>query len=192
MRLVLLSVLLAGAAGPALAADAPSPAPAAAPEPPICTTVTTVVKRGDVVLSTNSTTKCEAAEHPGGGISIHPGEVLAAPAKVFTAPAVAVDAIFQGHGDLLTQKNSAGDWRVVNSRTGDVCRLILSVRTTNAGFAARVEGCRGELAHAGAWTYRDGGTEVLGHDGKMIVRLTGTRDLVKGSTVEGDALTLQR
>jgi hypothetical protein len=188
MRLVLLSVLLAGAAAPAFAAD--PPAPAAAPEPPICTTVTTVVKRGDVVLSTNSTTKCEDPAHPGGGIN--PGAMLQAPAAVFTAPAQVLDAIGAGNGDQLTAHNAARDRRVVNSRTGDVCHLTLSVRTSAAGFVAREAGCRDEIARASAWTYREGAAEVLGSDGGVIVRLTGTRDLLKGATGGGDALTLQR
>lgn len=186
MRLVALLALSVLAAAPALAADAP-PVGAAAAEPPVCTTVTTVVKRGDVVLSTNSTTRCEDAAHPGGGINLG-----AAPEAVLSAPTAVLGAMAFGHGDLLTARNTAGDWRVMNSRTGDVCHLTLSVRTNQAGFVARGSGCRGELAQAGAWTYRDGGAELLKSDGGLIVRLTGRRDQLQGSTEGGDALTLQR
>ena len=189
MRLVLLLAVSALETAPALAADAPSTGSPTAP-PPICTTVTTVVKRGDVVLSTNSTTRCEDAAHPGGGI--RPGSVLAAPEAVLSAPTAMLGVIAFGNGDLLTARNTAGDWRVVNSRTGDVCHLTLSVRTTQAGFAARGSGCRGELGQAGAWTYRDGAAEVLRPDGRLIVRLTGRRDQLTGSTEVGDTLTLQR
>ncbi len=189
MRLAGLLALLVFATAPAFAADAPSVgAPAA--EPPVCTTVTTVVKRGEVVLSTNSTTRCEDAAHPGGGI--HPGAMLAAPEAVLSAPTAMLGAMAFGNGDLLTARNTAGDWRVVNGRTGDVCHLTFSVRTNQAGFVARSSGCRGELGEAGAWTYRDGAAEVLRPDGRLIVRLTGRRDLIQGATERGDALTLQR
>ena len=173
---------------PVLVATPAAAAPVA--EPPICTTVTTVVKRGEVVLSTNSTTNCEDPAHPGGGIN--PGAMLQAPVAVLTAPSKVFDALGAGNGDLLTQKNTAGDWQVVNSRTGDVCHLTLSVRITQAGYAARGAGCRGEIAAAQAWTYRDGAAEVLKSDGAVIARLTGTRDLLKGSTEGGDTLTLHR
>ena len=189
MRLICLFALTALAAVPAYAADAPTGAAPAA-EPPICTTTTTVVKRGDVVLSSNTTTRCEDADHPGGGI--HPGAVLAAPEKMIAAPALAVDGLFQGGGDSLSPRNTAGDWRVVNSRTGDVCHLTLSVRTNATGHVVRAEGCRDELAHVGAWTYRDGGAELLQADGQVIVRLTGTRDQIKGTAADGAAITLQR
>ena len=190
MRLTSLLVIAAFGAGPALAADAP--APAAPPALPICTTTTTVVKQGDVVLSTNTSTKCEDADHPGGGGGLNAGSMLQAPTAVLTAPAKMFDALGSGHGDLLQQKNTAGDWRVVNSRTGDVCHLTLSVRTTSAGYATRAEGCRDELAHIGAWAFRDGAAELLGRDGGLIVRLTGTRDLLQGQTADGAAITLQR
>jgi hypothetical protein len=189
MRLICLLGLTALAAAPAYAAEAPAQA-APAPAPPICTTTTTVVKQGDVVLSTNSTTKCEDAAHPAGGFN--PGAVLQAPTAVLNAPSKVFDALGSGHGDLLQQKNTAGDWRVVDSRTGDVCHLTLSVRTAAAGYAVRTEGCRDELAHVGAWTYRDGGAELLRSDGGLIVRLTGTRYLLKGSSADGAAITLQR
>ncbi len=189
MRLVGLLALSVLWAAPALAADA-APAGAPAAEPPVCTTVTTVVKRGDVVLSTNSTTRCEDAAHPGGGI--HPGAMLAAPEAMLSAPTAVLGIVAFGNGELLTARNTAGDWRVVNSRTGEVCHVTFSVRTTQAGYLARSSGCRGELAHAGAWTYRDGGAEVLKPDGELIVRLTGTRDQLKGATGGGDALTLMR
>jgi hypothetical protein len=187
MRLIFLLGLTALGTAPAFAADAPAPA---APAPPICTTTTTVVKQGEVVLSTSTKTTCQDAERPGGGIN--PGAVLEAPVAVLNAPGKMFDALGSGHGDLLQQKNTAGDWRVVNSRTGDVCHLTLSVRTTSAGYATRADGCRDELAHIGAWTYRDGAAELLNSDGGLIVRLTGTRDLLHGQTAEGAAITLQR
>ena len=189
MRLVGLLALSVLWAAPALAADAP-PAGAPAAEPPVCTTVTTVVKRGDVVLSTNSTTRCEDAAHPGGGI--HPGAMLAAPEAMLSAPTAMLGIVAFGNGDLLTARNTPGDWQVVNSRTGDVCHVTFSVRTTQAGYVARSSGCRGEIAHAGAWTYREGGAEVLKPDGHLIVRLTGTRGQLQGATEGGDALTLRR
>ena len=189
MRLSFLFAVSALGTASAFAAEAP-PADQAAAPPPICTTVTTVVKRGDVILSTNSTTRCEDAAHPGGGFL--PSSVLGAPEAVLSAPTAMLGAIAFGNGDLLTARNAAGDWRVVNSRTGDVCHLTLSVRTTQAGFVARGSGCHGELGQAGAWTYRDGAAEVLRPDGRHIVRLNGRRDQLTGITEDGDSLTLQR
>ncbi len=189
MRLILsLAVSLTWAA-PALAADAPPAAPATA-EPPICTTVTTVVKRGEVVLSTGSTTRCEDAAHAGGGLTA--GALLSAPAAVLSAPASVLGSLGSGNGDLLTARNTAGDWRAVDRKSGDVCHLVLSVQTAAAGYVARPSGCRGPFASAHAWTYRDGAAELLRTDGAAIVRLTGTRDLLTGRTEDGDVLTLQR
>ena len=190
MRLGLLLALSVVWSVPALAADAPPTASAAPAEPPVCTTVTTVVKRGDVVLSTNSTTRCEDRAHPGGGLN--PGALLAAPAAVFSAPVSVLAAVGAGNGDLLTARNTAGDWRAVDRHTSDVCHMVLSVQTAAAGYVARPSGCRGPLAKAHAWTYRDGAAELLTSDGGAIVRLTGTRDLLTGSTDDGDVLTLQR
>ncbi len=187
MRLVTLLSLSAVWAAPALAADAPAPA---AGQPPVCTTVTTVVKRGDVVLSTNSTTRCEDAAHPGGGFNA--GSLLAAPGAVLSAPASVLGSLGSGNGDQLTARNTAGDWRAVDRKSGDVCHMMLSVQTTSAGYVARPSACRGALAKAHAWTYRDGAAELLAADGGAIVRLTGTRDLLTGATDDGDVLTLQR
>jgi len=191
MRLILLMSLGAAWAAPALAADAPADGQAAA-EPPVCTTVTTVVRRGDVVLSSNATTRCEEPTRPGGGVSLHPGAVLAAPEAVLSAPKAVFGSLSLGDGDELKLRNTAGDWRVIYDRTGDICHVTLSARTTSQGFLAREEGCRGELARAGTWIFRDGGTEILAGDGTLIVRLTGTRDQVTGSTTDGQLVTLQR
>ena len=187
MRLADLIALSVLAAGSALAADAPPPAPA---EPPICTTVTTVVKRGEVVLSTNSATRCEDPAHPGSGLNA--ASLLAAPAAVFNAPASLLGSLGSGNGDLLTVRNTAGDWRAVDRHSGDVCHVVLSVQTTSAGFVARGSGCHGPLGEAKAWTYREGAAELLRADGRLIARLAGTRDLLSGSTPDGDVLTLQR
>ncbi len=188
MRLSLLFAAPLLLAAPAFAADAPPASPA---EPPICTTVTTVVKRGDVVLSTNSTTKCEDPAHPGGGGG-GPGGVLQAPAAVLAAPAKLFEGLGEGRGDLLTERNTIGDWQVVHGRNGDICHVVLSGQTTAAGYAARNVGCRGELAATRAWIYRDGAAELLKADGHPIARLTGSRDQLKGATEGGEALTFHR
>ncbi len=191
MRLMCLFALSAMAAVPAFAAGAPG-ADHPAAEPPVCTTVITVVKRGEVVLSTGSTTRCEDAAHPGGGINLHPGAMLAAPEAVLAAPAALFGSIPAGHGDALRLKNTAGDWRVIYDRTGDICHLALSARTNQTGFLARAQGCKGAMHDAGAWVFNEGATEILTADGKLIVRLTGTRDQISGATVDGAAVTLQR
>ena len=180
MRLAALLVLAALQGASALAADAPPPTPAAA-EPPICTTTTVVERRGDVVLSTRTSTKCEDPNAPPG---LNPAAVLAAPAAM-------LGALAGSGGDGLTPKNTAGDWRVVDGRTGDVCHLVLSVRTTAAGFVARGATCPRPLREAEAWIYRDGAAEVMAPGGRLIVRLTGTRDQLSGAA-DGDVLTLQR
>ncbi|HEY5411049.1 MAG TPA: AprI/Inh family metalloprotease inhibitor [Caulobacteraceae bacterium] len=191
MRLALLFAVTALGSASAFAADAPPPDRAAAPLP-VCTTVTTVVKRGDVVLSSNSTTKCEDAAHPGGGINLHPGSMLAGPEAVLAAPAAVFGSLSLGQGDELRLKNTAGDWRVIYDRTGDICHLTLSARTNQTGFLARSQGCKGALGRTGAWIFRDGATEILRADGGLIVRLVGTRDQITGSTADGEAVTLQR
>jgi hypothetical protein len=188
MRVALLLAVPVLGTAPAFAADAPAAGPPAA-EPAVCTTVTTVVKRGEVVLSTNSTTRCEEPGRPGGGISLNPGAV---PEAVLAAPKAVFGSLSLGDGDELKLKNTAGDWRVIYDRTGDICHLTLSARTTQAGFLAHGQGCKGALRGAGAWVFHDGATEILTADGKLIVRLAGTRDQVSGATADGDQITLQR
>ena len=191
MRSILWLAVSVLAAAPAFAADVSAEGQPAA-EPPVCTTVTTVVKRGEVVLSTASTTTCQDPAHPGGGINLHAGAMLAAPEAVLAAPAHVFGSISMGQGDELRLKNTAGDWRVVYDRSGDICHLTLGARTNQTGFLARSHGCKGALADAGAWVFHDGATEILTADGKVIVRLNGTRDQVTGSTTDGDSVTLQR
>jgi hypothetical protein len=191
MRLIWLLAVSTLAAAPAFAADAPA-ADQPAAEPPVCTTVTTVVKRGEVVLSNTSTTTCQNSAHSGGAINLHAGAMLAAPEAVLAAPARVFGSLSMGQGDELRLKNTAGDWRVVYDRTGDICHLTLSARTNRSGFLARSHGCKGALGDAEAWVFHDGATEILTGDGRLIVRLSGTRDQVSGSTADGEAVTLQR
>ncbi len=181
MRLALPFVLAAVAlTGPAAAAADPSGSPVAAP--PLCTTTTTVVRRGDAVLSTTSTTRCEDASASQG---FHPGAVLAAPGSVLGALAF-------GHGEELTARNAAGDWRVIEGRAERICHLLLSARAGASGFLARGAGCGGRLAAASGWSFQDGAVGVTATDGAPIVRLTGDREHLSGTTADGETLVLQR
>ena len=192
MRLISLIALAAATASQAAAADAPASATVAGAEPPICTTTTTVVKRGDVVLSSTSATKCEEVPQAQGG-SIRPSALLAAPRAVASAPAAIFGSIsLGGSGEELTLRSVPADWRVIEARGEQVCHLILNARSGPAGFAARTEGCRGALAKSSAWIFSDGEVDVLGRDGALIVKLTGNRAHLSGSTVDGDSLELQR
>jgi hypothetical protein len=190
MRLVLLIALAAATAGQAAAADAPASLPGARAEPPVCTTTTTVVRRGDVVLSTTSSTKCEDASSAQGGF--HPSAILAAPRAVAAAPAALFGSLAFGNGEELTLRNAAADWRVIDERSEQVCHLVLNARSAPSGFAARSVGCSGALAGASAWTFNDGAVDVAGKDGALIVRLSGDRTRLAGSTVDGASLQLQR
>jgi hypothetical protein len=192
MRLSLLIVLAAATAGQALAADAPAPAAVGA-EPPICTTTTTVVRRGDVMLSSTSSTKCEDSSPAAQGGSFHPSGILAAPRAVAGAPAAIFGSLsLGGSGEELTLRRVPADWRVVESRGEQICHLVLNAHSGPSGFAARSEGCHGALARSSAWVFKDGEVDVLGGDGALIVKLTGDRAHLSGSTVDGDSLELQR
>jgi len=180
------AVLAAAAMGARADAETPPAATAPGATPvQICTTTTTVVRRGDVVVSDTSTTKCEAEGAQGGG----------AAHAVFSAPGAAVRSVFSsgilaGGGDLATASNVRGDWRVVDVQTEGVCHLALTSQAAAAGFQVRNSGCARPISRVRAWTFDNG--EVLLHGDDFELRLTGTRDHMAGVSSAGDRFELTR
>jgi NaMN:DMB phosphoribosyltransferase len=171
----ILAVLLAGAstiAAPAALAQAPE---AAAEQ--ICTTTTTVVKRGETLLSTKSETKCHR-EGEGGGIDIDldPGGVLG--------------GIFSSTPEL-ENKDVRGDWRVVERGSIRVCKVTLMSEATNLGRRVRTQDCRGVASRVVAWKLEDLSVGLYGADGALVVRVTGDRMRLAGAA-GGEEVVLQR
>jgi hypothetical protein len=177
MRCLVLACLLTFAAASTAAAQ-----PAPAPEPPVCTTVTTVVKKGDVVLSTSSKTTCEAPKGEGG----HGGGVLKAPEAVLAAPAVALGSVLGGSQEMKVRQ-VRGEWKTVLPGSSRVCHLMLLQETTDLGRGVRATDCAAPLSRAAAWKLEDNAVTLYGKDGALIVRLTGDP-----SRLSGAGVTLER
>src|SRR4051812_19799082 len=120
--------------------------PAAAADEPICTTVTTVVKKGEVVLSTNTTTRCERQK----GAAGLPGAAEAA-AEPFREAEGVLGGLF-GPAELKPRQ-VRGDWKVVQG--AHVCHLILMSEITPQGRKVRAVGCAAPVSGATAWKLED-------------------------------------
>ena len=173
MRCVAVCILLLVFASAASA----QPAPAAPAEPPVCTTVTTVVKKGDVVLSTSSRTTCDGAR----------GEGLKAPEAVLAAPAEALASVFGGSGELKPRQ-VRGEWRSLSPGADRVCHVVLMQETTDLGRKVRTTNCpRPPLNGAAAWKLEDNAVALYGKGGGLLVRLTGDPTRLSAA-----AVTLER
>jgi hypothetical protein len=173
MRVLVLSCSLALLAAPALAQPQ---APAAPAEPPVCTTTTTVVKRGEVVLSTKTETRCEG--EPGAGL--HPEAVLGSLGSIFSS------------SPSLEAKEARGDWRVVEAGNRRICHVMLMSQAGALGRRVRTSDCIGPAGRAAAWKLEDNSVGLYGEDGALVVRLTGDRNRLAGATAGGEEVTLQR
>lgn len=181
------ALLAAAAIGAGVDAQtlATATAPGAAPVQ-VCTTTTTVVRRGDVVVSSTSTTRCEDEAAQGGG----------AAHAVFSAPGAAVrsvlgSGVLAGGGDGATASNVRGDWRVVETKTEQVCHLSLTSQAAAGGFRVRTAGCGPPMSRAEAWTF-DNGDVLLHGGGDVVLRLAGNRDHMAGVSDTGDRFELTR
>ena len=176
MRMFLaVTLALALPAAPVWAADAP---PTAEPAP-ICTTTTVVVRQGDVVLSTDTKTKCDKAGQSGGG-----GLDLSGAGGVLGS--------FIGGAPHLDLGDASGDWRSVERDSGQVCTVRLLRAPASKGRAVKTRGCSGPLAGAASWTLEDDAAVVRASGGATIVRLTGDRTRLSGAMDDGTRIVLQR
>jgi hypothetical protein len=171
-----LAVALALPAAPAFAADAP----AAAEPAPICKTTTVVVRQGDVVLSTDTKTKCAKAGDSGGlDLNIDGGAVGGALGGLFSAPAFDVGA-------------AGGDWKTVQQGSHRVCKLRLLRKPGPKGRGVRTDGCIGALASAKTWTLENDAAVLHSDSGARIVRLTGDNVQLEGRLDDGIDVVLKR
>ncbi len=214
------ALMMAALAATPASAQAPS-AGAAAPGPAkLCTTATTVVRRGDVVVGDNTSTRCddEAATSPtdvcttsitivrrGGVVVSSTGatkcEDESAPGggtakAVFGAPAGALSAISKGllagGGDRATASNVRGEWKVMDSRADRVCHLFLTSQPDPAGFRVRRTDCKGMIARVQAWTFEGEGVALHETGGGVIITLAGSRAQLQGRTAAGKPVLIQR
>ncbi len=166
----------------AQASAQPAPAPEARPDR-LCTTTTTVVKRGDVVISTASSTRCEG--EPGAGGGLNAGAVLAAPEGLFKS-------LSSGGGVTASPKNVRGDWRTIEPGSPRVCHLFLTSQATEAGLRVRTTDCRGPLARAANWRFENDAAVLYAADGGVVAKLRGEREALRGQTNDGSQVSLQR
>jgi hypothetical protein len=178
LRLALAALALSAGAAQAQPAQAPTPAP----EPPTCTTTTVVVKRGDVVLSSSSTTHCD---EPGA----RPASDVSAALK---APGALLTSVLSSGPPTMTFRKARGDWRVVEPGAARVCHMFLATQPTSGGYAARASGCGPFLSAARSWTFADGVVSLHDASGAVITRLTGYQDRMQSDEVEGRRLVFDR
>ena len=167
----LAAVLLAFAAGQAAAQPAPQPT---ASEPPVCTTTTTVVRRGEVVLSTETRTRCDDGKD---GLALDPSGLLGS---------------LLGGSAALEMKDVRGDWRMVEAGSGRVCRFTLMSATSPLGRRVRAVDCRGPLVRAAGWKLEDDSVGLYQADGALLARLKGDKARLTGLARPGEAIELQR
>jgi len=214
LMMATLAAAPAGAQAPAAGAAGPAPAK-------LCTTATTVVRRGDVVVGDNTSTRCEddTASAPTdvcttsitivrrGGVVVSStgatkcedetaagGGVTAK--AVFGAPAGALSAVGKGFlaggGDRATASNVRGDWKVMDSRADRVCHLFLTSQPDSAGFRVRRTDCKGLFAQVQAWTFEGEGVALHEAGGGVVITLTGSRAQLQGRTTAGKPVLIAR
>ncbi len=189
-RPLVLATILAALAARAQA-DPADPGAAQSAGERTCTTVTTVVKRGEVVLSSTSTTRCEGDPKPGGGPRA--GDILKAPAAALGAvPDQLLKSLGESGGDRANPKNVRGDWRWVEPGSNGVCRIFLTSQATDAGLRVRTDGCHGPLKQAANWRFDEDAVVLYRTDGGIVVRLHGRRDALQGDAEDGSAISMDR
>ena len=175
-KFLALTVALALPAAPAFAADAP----AAAEPAPICTTTTVVVRQGDVVLSSDTKTKCAKAGEGGGlDLNIDGGAVGGALGGLLSAPKFDVGA-------------AGGEWRTVQQGSPRVCVMTMLRKPGPKGRGVRTQGCVGALAGAKTWTLENDAAVLHSDAGAPIVRLTGDHIRLEGRLDDGTDVVLKR
>jgi len=178
MRLFLaltLALALALPAAPVWAQDAP----AAAEPAPICTTTTVVVRQGDVVLSTDTKTKCAKPGEAASGLDIDGGAIGGALGGLLSAPKFDVGA-------------AGGEWRTVQQGSVRVCVLRMLRKPGPKGRGVQTQGCVGSLASARTWTLEDGAAVLYSDSGAPIVRLSGDHIQLAGRLDDGTQIVLKR
>jgi hypothetical protein len=188
----LAAILAAGAAH-----AGPLPAGHKAAGEPVCTTVTTVVRRGDVVLSTTSQTRCEEDQAAGqapaaGAFSSAQARPHAPAVQVFGAVSSPIAKVFGGQDTALKPRDVLGIWSALQLGEADACRVQMMREVAANGFKVSTSGCKGTLARAKVWKFEE--TQALLYDasGSPVARLVGDRQHLSGVLVDGRQLNLIR
>ncbi len=200
MRMLGLAGLLLVSAGQASAQEA---TPAPLPSDRICTVTTTVVRRGDAILSSNTTTRCEAgptpskAAEPGGesagagaspgGGGFHPPNPVAILGGVH--PGDAVKSITSNR--KLKPRDLWGNW-TVEKGSRRVCRVSLWAKGVGEVRPFQTTGCEGLVTQATLWMMADDGVTLRDPKGVVIVELNGSADRLTGKTAAGESVALTR
>jgi hypothetical protein len=197
VKLLVLTVAATLAAGAAQASPAGQKAEKTGGEP-ICTTTTTVVRQGDVVLSTTSQTHCEEAEAqapspqgPQASASNRPHSRSPA-AQVFGGSENMVAKVFGAEDAGLKPRDVLGIWSAVERGRQDACRVQMMRETSANGFRVETIGCRGALAHVTAWKFEETQAALYDSAGAAVTRLSGDKEHLSGVLADGRPLNLIR
>jgi hypothetical protein len=165
----------------------------------VCVTTTTVVRRGDVVLSTTSNTRCEddhsqATAGPAASPSAPAaaaGASPASPARPFGEPSV-LASFFGARPVELTPRDVLGVWTALERGREDGCQVRMTREAFSGGFRVLASGCRGPFHAATAWRFDGATANVYRADGTLLSKLTGDKAHLAGPLPDGGAVDLTR
>jgi hypothetical protein len=163
---------------------------------PVCTTVTTVVRRGDVVLSTTSSTHCEEerGQAPGPTGAAAPGRPASGSGAVQTfggSPSM-IAKMFGAQDPGLKPRDVLGIWSAIERGQQDACRVQMMREPSANGFRVLTIGCKGALAHATAWKFDETQAALYDARGGLVAKVGGDRQHLSGLLVDGHAVNLIR
>jgi hypothetical protein len=170
----------------------------------VCTTVTTVVRRGSTVLSTTSSTRCDEDKGQAAAATRAPE-----PAVAQAASPPRADPIVPPSGSLESSRSLAsslfglgtpglkprdvlGEWSALEPGAAFACRVRLTRETFSGGYRVFTSGCRGPIGAASAWRFEETVAGLYGPDGGPIAKLAGDKKRLAGKTPDGQLVELTR
>ena len=195
MRLCFMICAMAVLAGGAQARILPLGAKAAkAADERVCTTTTTVVRRGDVVLSTSSATHCENESGEAGPTSpAGPASSPGAPGPDLGPRGSGVATWLLGAPPSgLKPRDVLGVWTAIERGKTNACTVRMTREVSAGGFRVVAGGCHGVLGGAAAWRFDQTEAGLYGADGVLLARLTGDREQLTGALADGGLLNFTR
>lgn len=193
LQLFIAALLLGAGAGAAQAADKP----AKSDDQRICVTTTTVVKRGDVVLSTSSNTRCEddrgrpQAEAQSPPVASEGAAAPSPAARGLVGPSN-LASFFGARPVGLTPRDVLGVWTALERGKENACRVQMTREAFSGGFRVLTSGCRGALAVAKAWKFDGSTAQVYAADGTLLASMTGDKEHLAGALPDGGVVDMSR
>lgn len=165
----------------------------------VCTTTTTVVRRGDVVLSTSSATRCEdpgaaatLGASPSSAVAAEPpGSAGTRPGKELGGPGV-VARLFGAVPLGLKPRDVLGVWTAIERGKKNACTVRMTREVSSDGFRVLAGGCQGVLGGVKAWRFDQTEAGLYGAGGALLARLTGDREHLTGASADGGMLSFTR